>query len=79
MAEISTSKIKNNRATIKNWNEKGTCEGVITLNPHSNCVHLFFLIFNFFCSICVVIKKIIEIKTEILHNIVTFICLFFSF
>jgi len=79
MAEISTSKIKNSNATRKNWKEKGMWDGVIKLNPHSNWVHLFFLVFNFFCAICVAFMKIIEIKIEVTHIIVIFILFFFFY
>jgi len=36
------SKIRNRRATRKNWNENGRREGDITLNPHSNWDHFAF-------------------------------------
>jgi len=44
---ISTSKIRNKRATKKNWKENGIRGGDIMLNPHSNCLHLLILDFSF--------------------------------
>ena len=54
---ISTSKIKNRRATKKNWKEKGMWEGFITLNPHSNWPQVSFLLTAFFCTICTRVMK----------------------
>lgn len=36
MSMISTSKIKNSRATMKNWRENGVEGGFMAASPHSN-------------------------------------------
>jgi hypothetical protein len=55
--EISTSKIKNRRATKKNWKENGRCDGFMLENPHSNWDHFSFLGTIFFCAIWVAPEK----------------------
>lgn len=73
---ISTSKIKNRRATKKNWKEKGMWEGFITLNPHSNWAQVSFLLTAFFCTICTRVMKIKVSVRAVIHRIVIFIFLF---
>jgi len=75
---ISTSKIKNSRATKKNWNENGIRGGDIILNPHSNCLHLFFLVFSFLCTIFTAVS--INVVIVIIIIVITVIFIFhFSF
>lgn len=63
------SKIKNSREMIKNWKENGTCEGFITLNPHSNGVTISFSGFlSFFVSVAKKSRIPVKIR-EILHMI----------
>lgn len=76
---ISTSKIRNKRATKKNCNEKGTCEGFITLNPHSNCDHASFLLFIFFWVAWTKIIKITNSNRDTVQIIVILIYFFTLF
>lgn len=48
---ISTSKMRNRRATRKNWKENGIWEGAIELNPHSNGPLFSFDMYDFFCTV----------------------------
>jgi len=51
---ISTSKIKNSRAIMKNWRENGVLGGFMAVSPHSNWVQgvfVCFVIFFVFCRI----------------------------
>lgn len=54
---ISISKIRNSKATKKNWNENGKREGDITLNPHSNWDHFAFEGISFLFTIFVAVPK----------------------
>jgi len=77
---ISTSKIKNNSAIKKNWKEKGMCEGVMRLNPHSNFVHLLADPASFFFTI-MQDKDRMDRKKATAHQIMTsfivkILCLF---
>lgn len=73
---ISTSKIKNSKAIKKNWNEKGTWDGFMASNPHSNWVHFSFSASIFFCTIWTAVSKIIKRISIDTHMTVIFIFLF---
>ena len=73
---ISTSKIRNRRATRKNWKEKGMWEGVIRLNPHSNFVHLFIDLKLFFFTIRHSNEKMTKRSREETIIVVSFIIIY---
>lgn len=67
------SKIRNRSETKKNWNENGTWEGFITLNPHSNCEFRSFVrLFSFLININSARNTIVKI-IETVHIIEIFI------
>jgi len=75
---ISTSKIRNRRATVKNCSENGVVGGFMFLSPHSNCVQGFFLgVLDFFVFCMIVTRRRVRIR-EVLQMMEIFI-IFLSF
>jgi len=70
---ISTSKIKNNRATVKNCRENVVEGEFIILSPHSNCVQGAFFCFVAFFVFCRISRNSRVIIIEIVHMMEIFI------
>lgn len=72
---ISTSKIKNRRATVKNCRENGVDGEFITVSPHSNCVQGAFFCFVVFFVFCRMRRKSMVISIEVVQMMEIFIIL----